>query len=445
MLDYVACLTTIPSRMDHLHLTLDSLLNQQKPFDRVYLCVPLLSVRFKCAYEIPERIATKKGVSIVRCTDMGPATKILGLLEANLPEIGPTTRIFFCDDDRVYESDRSKRFYEASREHPDAVVCLATTSYWKFFLDKNPGYDYNSDGDFPSGKYGVRSGYVDVFEGFGGVVVQPRFFGRDVVQIPSEYSVVDDIWLSGHIKKQGIKIWGVHALTPPMHDGAQNNPLYQLQGDQERSLCNRRCIEYYQTKHGIWDNVEATSLDQRIPIPSIDSVHRLMNTITALQGPLKLKSTEIPAIERPDEYILELSRFRDTDVELKRLLPPLLKDCEHVSTLIQQYTVAKSYLTENKLLSVDAQDRLWGPIHAFVTESSLRDRIDAFLVEYKRYRSDSLKAALFQSRLLCHSCRTRVYHFAIIPCGHLVCETCRRATCPVCSKPASACQPIALH
>jgi hypothetical protein len=251
----VACLTTIPSRIGLLDTTLNSLILQEEAFDRIYICIPHWSVRFNCSYEIPESLAKRTDITILRCTDFGPATKILGLLEANLPEIKPDTKIFFCDDDRVYPPTYSGQMMKALDEHPDSIICLATTPYWKFFTNGDPSYDITSSRDHPVGKYGVRSGWVDIFEGFGGVIVQPRFFEiLRAIDIPVEFRVVDDIWLSGHVRSNGWTIWGVCLPSPSTHEGDAQDPLSRLNGDNERFLCNQRCIAYYQAKYSVWND-----------------------------------------------------------------------------------------------------------------------------------------------------------------------------------------------
>jgi hypothetical protein len=348
-LEYVACLTTIPSRIHFVHLTVNSLLGQTRAFDRVYLCVPHTSVRFKCAYEIPESLASRTDITILRCTDHGPATKVLGLLEANLPEIGPTTRIFYCDDDRIYEPDRSKLFYEASLLHPDSVICQATTPYWKFFLDGNPGYEYNSCALFPAGKHLIQDGSVDIAEGFGGIVVQQRFFEADVFVIPPEYRVVDDIWLSGHIRKHSRTIWGLSVRTPKIHQGDAADPLYMLQGSQERKACNEACIRYYQTKHSLWENIEAITLDQKLIVPTIQNVHRLLSVLQDLRTPLKLTvSLDLPVLHHPDEYLLELELDRIEKRPLELLLPSETKKIKFLYHIYTSNTKVYNINLENQ-------------------------------------------------------------------------------------------------
>lgn len=444
-LEYVACLTTIPSRIHFVHLTLNSLVSQTKPFDRVYLCIPKHSLRFNCAYEIPESLSSRTDITILRCTDYGPATKILGLLEANLPEVGPTTRIFYCDDDRLYDPERSLRMYDASLKHPDSVICQATTPYWKFFLDGNPGHDHNSRGLFPAGKHLIQDGYVDVAEGFGGVLTQPRFFAKDVFVIPPEYRVVDDIWISGHLQTQSRTIWGLSMRTPPTHQADSADPLYKLQGPQDRKLCNEACIRYYQTTHGIWETIEALTLDQKLVVPTIENVHRLFSVLRDLQGPLKLSLSfdESPEIQHPDEYLLELKSVGTIEPMLASTVASLIPDCESLAATIASYKTTVRYLTEAKLLAKDTEEKLLAPIQQTIKDKRLKDRIETFLKSYAAFRETALKTTLFRTRLLCHACKTRIHHFVEVPCGHSVCGECKHPICPVCSKASTLIQPIA--
>jgi hypothetical protein len=59
----------------------------------------------------------------------------------------------------------------------------------------------------PSGFRGHREGYIDVFEGFGGVCLQKRFFNSEVLYFPiPDIYAHDDIWFSAHVIKNGFKI-----------------------------------------------------------------------------------------------------------------------------------------------------------------------------------------------------------------------------------------------
>jgi hypothetical protein len=447
MLECVACLTTIPSRLDDIHLTLDSLSNQTVPFDKVYLCIPYVSKRFNIPYEIPESLLQRTDIVILRCSDHGPATKVLGLLEANLPEIGKTTRIFYCDDDRVYPSVIRDVYYKTSVEFPDRVICLATTSYWKFYVN-DIIRDYNSDKQFPAARYRVRDGFTDIAEGFGGVMVQPRFFTKDVYQIPPECRVVDDIWLSGHYRKNNFKIWGLSTFESPVtHNGDKKDALYLLKGENDRKLCNSRCIEYYQTHYGIWDTVDHITLDSKLTLPQIPNISRLLSLLQDVSPLLELTPPTLPSIQKPDEYVFELNLLKHTDT-IETPISGLIEDCEKIMELHSDYLITTSYLRDHKLAANTSEltTRLMTPIHQFVKEKDLKKRVESYIRMYSQYRENILKCTIFKKRLLCHKCSIHIYHFVVIPCGHIICESCKTdpVNCPHCLRPITMIQSVVL-
>jgi hypothetical protein len=443
---YVASLTTIPSRLEYVSQTLDSLANQTKPFEKIYLCVPYESKRLGKPYVIPDNLMSRKDIEIIRCQDYGPATKILGLLSAKLPEIEPETKIFFCDDDRVYDSNRAEQFYTASEAYPEFVICMASTPYWKFFVD-NTVYDYNSDRDYPAGRHQIRDGFMDIFEGFGGVLVKPRFFDQDVYAIPREFSVVDDIWLSGQIKKSGRKIWGLNMTVPPTHKADSMDPLYNLKGDFDRKICNPKCIAYFRKAYSIWNNVEALSLDNNIPIPSIPNHQRLQSLLKPILEFLEIPSPPQITTQKPDSYIKDCTEtiedYQDKQQVLEKIMKDLITDCDKFSVLLQNYATASTYFKENGLLNETIQKQIESPINKALEETKLKSRIEEYLPLFQEVRSKTIMITIFQKRLFCNMCKKHIFHFVLVPCGHLSCDECRGQICKVCSKPVSSVQPVA--
>lgn len=443
---YVASLTTIPSRIEFLYLTLDSLANQTHRFDKIYVCIPHESKRFGKTYVLPDSLTTRTDIEIIRCQDYGPATKVLGLLAAKLPEITPDTKIFFCDDDRIYDSKRAEQFYTASEEYPEYTICMASTPYWKFFID-NTIYDYNSDKDYPAGRHQIRDGYMDIFEGFGGVLVKPRFFDQDVFTVPKEFFVVDDIWLSGHIKKTGRKIWGLNLTTPPTHKGDAADPLYNLKGENDRKICNPKCIGHFRKLYSIWNNVESLSLDSNIPIPILPNTQRLHGLLKPILDFLKIPVPQPITTQKPDSYIKECAEtvddYQGKQQTLEKLMKDLVVDCDKFTGLLQNYSTASAYFKENGLLNDAIQTKLQEPIRKALEEMNLRTKIEEYLPLFHEVRSKTIMITVFQKRLLCNVCRKHIFHFVHVPCGHLTCDECKGQTCKICNKVVSSVQPVA--
>ena len=93
-------LSTIPSRINTIHKSIDSLINQSVKPDKIFLNIPLDFKRFK------EKILDKDIpklpdiVEITRCDDCGPGTKLLG----SINKLKKDSLIILADDDQIYEN-----------------------------------------------------------------------------------------------------------------------------------------------------------------------------------------------------------------------------------------------------------------------------------------------------------------------------------------------------
>ncbi|OZA04987.1 MAG: hypothetical protein B7Y02_15940 [Rhodobacterales bacterium 17-64-5] len=106
------------------------------------------------------------------------------------------------------------------------------------------------------------SGYGDVAEGFGGVLVRPEFFDDAVSDIPPILWAVDDVWISGHLTRRGIPIWVEMAGARISNIGDMNETfaLYRAELDgARRDDANRACVDYMREPYGIWGGKAAQS------------------------------------------------------------------------------------------------------------------------------------------------------------------------------------------
>jgi hypothetical protein len=107
----VLTLTTMPHHLPLLQPALESLLAQSLPADKIYLNIPEgRNKRTNMSYdeEIQKHnIVFPKGITVNRCQDVGPLTKLLPAVLAE--EKGdPNTIIITVDDDQVYMPDTVK-------------------------------------------------------------------------------------------------------------------------------------------------------------------------------------------------------------------------------------------------------------------------------------------------------------------------------------------------
>lgn len=274
----VISLSSIPPRFDKLGPTLHSLLEQTARADRICLFIPEYYVRFPdwdgTLPEVPD------GVEICRTeADFGPATKILPLARACR---GQDCDILFVDDDRIYTPGWAETMLAAKAEHPDCCIAtrglmadgIAGTSPERALQPKpvirpesrDPQYIWASV-TYPlrrlvGGKTTVpptrrrfsHSGYIDIFEGCGGVLVRPDFFDDAAFEIPPECWAVDDIWLSGMLARQGVPIWLVaNTLSPTNTEAQKSAPLAEaVINGAARRASNRRAVQHLQEAYQIW-------------------------------------------------------------------------------------------------------------------------------------------------------------------------------------------------
>ena len=98
--NFCITLTTIPSRLENLHKTIDSITKQTLKPNKIFINVPIKYYRFPeltISNNELEKFESEL-VKINRCEDFGPATKIMGGLNDVLK--------FDCgiiiDDDHIY-------------------------------------------------------------------------------------------------------------------------------------------------------------------------------------------------------------------------------------------------------------------------------------------------------------------------------------------------------
>jgi hypothetical protein len=263
----IISLTSIPSRFNHIGLTLESLLAQKVDFLNLY--IPWSYHRF------PDWNGTlpsvPNGVSIRRCNiDHGPATKILPAAQ----EYRDTdAQILFCDDDCIVPKGWADRIFAIqSRRHSQVVAYYGRRSYpfhhaevgirnafdlkekldIRYRLLRLLSKSFGLEAPFKRPVY--KSGFVDVFFGAAGVVVRPQFFDPLSYAIPSIAWLVDDIWLSATMARQSIPIYvPAFGAIPKTLSSSATDALCNLQANgQSRKQLNISASNYCRLTFGVW-------------------------------------------------------------------------------------------------------------------------------------------------------------------------------------------------
>ena len=278
----IISLSSIPSRFDKIGPTLESLLSQSAKIDEIRLYIPKSYLRFPnydgSAPDIPN------GVTLFRPDkDDGPASKVIHCLVD--PKLDRESQIIFCDDDRIYDQDWAQKRLDQSARHPDCAITGSglfvetfhgqQRQYKTSQLPRAERYPKYMDVPYKIARTfrialreGIKaafttkfakptfrkSGYIDIFEGFSGVLVKPRFFTKDVLNIAEIAQFQDDIWLSAHVAKNGFQIWtDAGEFRPKFSEADEMEPLnLQIFEGANRRELNRKIIQYCQDHMGIW-------------------------------------------------------------------------------------------------------------------------------------------------------------------------------------------------
>lgn len=198
----IVTLTSIPSRMEYLHIALHSLLTQTVKVDRVVLSLPHESIREKTGYVLSKEVQSlvdSGRVELLRCKDYGPATKLLGVLEQEMGKkesIEPF--IFFFDDDRAYHSNAVEILLRSGLLDRGHAACRMGS-----IIYQNPW------GEERICSANIRKPeQVDILLGYSGVAVRPSHFDERVFKHEVKDSFfVDDIHLSGNLRRNGVKLF----------------------------------------------------------------------------------------------------------------------------------------------------------------------------------------------------------------------------------------------
>ena len=268
MTQLVLSLTAIPPRFPFLSQTLQSLLDQKADVAAVNLYLPRRYRRFE--WDPSQLPAVPAGVNIrLVDEDLGPATKVLPAVREYR---GQDVAILFGDDDKVYDRDWAQRFMDASRQHPGCCIVeeggdVCDYSNHDFRGSRQPrsgrrpkdlGYRLKRLASLGLWKprKNVGSGYVDMLEGWGGVLVRPEFFTDAAFDIPEILWMVDDIWLSGQLALNEVPIW-LNAEDSRRTKGNSNEvkeaSLRKLVHEGHgRTEANQACVDYFRNAYRIW-------------------------------------------------------------------------------------------------------------------------------------------------------------------------------------------------
>lgn len=204
--DFFISLTSLPSRIGFIDLTIKSLLLQALPPKEIRIYLPAYSDRENKSYEIPEFLKGLKCVKIITVEkDWGPSTKFIPALQASSAE----EKILVTDDDCCYPKTYLEDFQNWSAKIPDQIL---TGSGWNVpsdLIDRPTTLKSNVLRIAPTPLPGSRTNIplkIDILQGYAGYLICKKWMSMndllDYSSAPPASRFVDDVWISAHTQVQ---------------------------------------------------------------------------------------------------------------------------------------------------------------------------------------------------------------------------------------------------
>lgn len=210
MNNIIVSLTVLPSRVNSAIKCINSLLNQSTKPDKIYIWHPQNCRRDKTVISKLPDFYYHPLIENLKTEDIGPLTKLLPTVkkEWNNKEC----KIITADDDVIYPNNWITNLVKASEKSPNCVFCYRGRNF------KNEVLKY-SNTYLILGQKVSKNIQIDIITGTWGALYKPKFFTEEFfnIDLKSKFFFVDDIWISGNLKKHNVKAYVTHidrAITP---------------------------------------------------------------------------------------------------------------------------------------------------------------------------------------------------------------------------------------
>jgi hypothetical protein len=223
--DIVVTFTTMPDRLHSstFKRVLCSMMDQTKRPSDIRLNIPWVSKRTQKDYIIPEWLKDMP-ITIFRCEDMGPATKIIPTLQ--FFQNNPHQKLVVYDDDSVMPENYISIMDKLSNQYPNH--CITTASYRFYGSESAPRFKRLNFCDNLSVSKRINlvidqancfydenePTLTDMVTGWSGYLLTPNMITFDTYEsLPKSAFFVDDVVVSGFLLEHGTPIM-VSKLIP---------------------------------------------------------------------------------------------------------------------------------------------------------------------------------------------------------------------------------------
>lgn len=222
--EFIISLTSIPSRMNKLHVVIESLLRQTVKPSRIVLWLSEYDRngnRILDKEKIPFllRRQIKRGLEISYCDDIRSYRKLLPTLQKY-----PGANVITADDDIIYPKDWFELLYAAHLRFPECVACYRGVKI---------GFDVDGRllpySDWPESEDNMDPRF-DIFpQGCGGIMYPKGIFNEELFNKDVFMDIcltADDIWfkaMSLHNCRKVIKLNKIHRDFPCIRESQNPN------------------------------------------------------------------------------------------------------------------------------------------------------------------------------------------------------------------------------
>ena len=236
----IISLTSFPARINTVHQTIESLINQTKKADKIILW--LAPEQFPNGEkDLPENLLRLKerGLTIDWYHDIRSYKKLIPTLRKY-----PNELIVTVDDDIIYKPTMLEKLYRTHVKHPKDVVCHRAT---KFI------YERDKFKTIAGGKKHYRGAhFLNKLTGCGGVLYPPKCFYKDILNedlILKLAPTNDDqwFWLMAALNGVGVRVAKNKEIELNYTDGSQEVGLFLIndRGDNLFWKDFNRLMEHY--------------------------------------------------------------------------------------------------------------------------------------------------------------------------------------------------------
>jgi hypothetical protein len=237
VLPVIVTLTTIPSRINKVDITIRSVLNQEHRPERI-----ILWLNHELRGKLPQQLTELEGESFqINFRDLTSSHRKLIFALQEYPDHLLVT----CDDDLIYHPEWLKKLYAAHLQHPKDIIA---NSCRKITYQEGNLMPYK-EWEVIKGKGVTDPRLVPI--GFAGVLYPPNSLYQEATNSELFMKLApraDDLWFKAMASLQGFQIRKPESQAPrPLHViGSQGVSLSQGNVDQDMNRKQwQALVEYY--------------------------------------------------------------------------------------------------------------------------------------------------------------------------------------------------------